>query len=379
MNIRKRGEHLWQCVWLVSKDPATGKWTKRYETVESDSEEKVKAYWYKVREEIDRGTAINPNGLTVGAWLEEWLKLKAGQVRPSTLESYRHLVTDHLVPALGTVRLQDLRAPAIQQAIQAWRATPRKGGKPNAPAQSLSDRTVRYCFAILSMALGQAVKWQLVERNVAELVDPPAAADPPRTWWTVEDAARFLAATRSTRWGLAWHLTLHTGLRKGELLGLQWTDVDWDAGTLTVRRTLDRHQQPGPPKSRHGERTIALDPDTLALLQQAKRHTQAIWVFATKNGTPVSGRNLSRAFTAALKRAAVPPIRFHGLRHTHASLLVEAGENARVVADRLGHGQVSFTLQVYVHARSEAQRQSATALAARLRQDGGSQASGPPQ
>ena len=381
MNIRQRGPHLWQCVWLISKDPVTGKWAKRYETVESDNAEKVKAYWYQVRQEIDRGTAIEPSGLTVAGWLAEWLRVKQGQVRPRTYESYTGIVRLHLVPTLGPIRLQDLRAPAVQAAMQTWQATPRGDRPPKkdyAPPP-LSPRTVRYCLLVLTMALDQAVKWQLVDRNVAALVDPPAVPDPPRTWWTADEAGRFLAANAAGRWAIVWQLALLTGLRQGEILGLQWTDVDWDAGTLTVRRTLDRHNQPGPPKTAQSARTLALDPETLTLLRQARPRTRGIWVIGTRNGTPVSGRNLSRAFKTALDRADVLRIRFHDLRHSHASLLLEEGEDLKVIADRLGHSQLTFTARVYIHTRAEAQRGKASALAARLRQDCGKEAGEPPQ
>lgn len=387
MNIRQRGPHLWQCEWLVAKDPTTGRWKRRYETVEAydddqgKARDKVAAYWYKVRAELDHGTAIHPNGLTVGQWLEEWLRLKAGQVRPRTYESYTGLVRHHLIPTLGGVRLQALSPPTVQRALDTWRTTPRgdRPAKADRPVPPLSLRTVHYCWQILDMALEQAVKWQLVERNVAALVTPPPVPEPEHTWWTADQAAQFLAANRGGRWAIVWQLALLTGLRKGEILGLQWGDVDWDAGTLTIHRSLDQHNRPAPPKTLRSTRTLALDDGTMQQLRRLRRTSRAIWVVATANGTPVSGRNLSRAFKSAMDRAGVPHIRFHDLRHSHASLLLEEGEDLKVISDRLGHSSYAFTARTYVHTRAEAQRGKASALASRLRQDSGTAADRQPE
>lgn len=367
MNVRPRGPNLWQCVWLVGKDPATGRWKRRYETVEG-TQAQAEAYWYKVRREIDRGTAIDPSGVTVGEWLEQWLAMRKTQIRPQTWDRYRGLVRNHLIPTLGSTRLQDLRVPAVQSALEHWQATARGDGKPG----RISSRSVRYCLQVLQAALDQAVKWQLVERNVATLITPPRLEPIGRTWWSIDQVGRFLTATEHTRWGLIWRLALMTGLRRGEILGLQWTDINWETGTLTVQRAMNRYNKPGPPKTAQGKRTVALDKDTLSALREAhQRSAHGVWVFETRNGTPINARNLSRAYYQAIAQAQVPSIRFHDLRHTHASLLLAEGENLRVIADRLGHSQVSFTAQTYTHVLTEAQRVKTEALAKRLRQDCG--------
>ncbi len=374
MNIRRRGPNLWQCVWLVSKDPTSGRWKKRYETVEG-TQAQAEAYWYKIRRELDRGTAIEPSEITVGEWLEQWLALRKEQIRPQTWERYRGLIRNHLIPTLGSTKLQDLRAPAVQAALARWRTTPRGDGKPGA----ISSRSVRYCLQLLQASLDQAVKWQLIDRNVAALVSPPRLDPISRSWWSPDEARHFLAATANTRWGLVWRLALMTGLRRGEILGLQWTDINWEARTLTVRRTMNRHNEAGPPKTIQGRRTVALDKETLDALRNAHEQTPGnTWVFSTRSGTPINGRNLSRAYYQAIIQSGVPSIRFHDLRHTHASLLLAEGENLRVIADRLGHSQVSFTAQTYTHAATEAQREKAEALAKRLRQNCGRTDQNPP-
>lgn len=381
MNIRERSPGVWQCVWLEGKDPITGKWKRRWETVEGTKAE-AEAYWYRIRRQIDQGTAIDRTTATISDWMAEWLTRHPRPLRPRTKENYQDLIQAHIIPALGHIRLQELRAPMVQSAIERWRVTPRKGQKTKTgePPLLLSARTVRYCYDLLRMALDQAVQWQLLERNVARMVTPPPTGKRVREeWWSADDAAKFLAATRETRWGLLWWLTLMTGLRLGEIRGLQWTDIDWTAKTVTVHRTLDRKNQPGPPKTAKGHRTLVLDDGTMEFLRERHQSAAADWVIATKNGTPVGDRNVGRAFQRAIEKVGVPDIPFHSLRHTNGSLLAEGGEDDRIIADRLGHTQISFTKQVYIHAAVERQRVGANRLAARLRQNCGEDSADSPQ
>lgn len=364
MNIRQRGPNVWQCTWDLGRDPVTGKRRRRYEEVEGARDEAA-AYWLRVAREIKQGTMAERAPWTVETWMTHWLELKQ-DLRPRTARRYRQHVTHQIIPTLGPIRLDRLTPADIQTAIQHW-GTHRADGK----AGTLAPRTVAHAWQVLHGGLSLAVQWKIIATNPADYVILPRIRRPRPHWWTPEETQRFLAATEGTRWHLAWRLVLETGLREGEVLGLRWEDVDWDRGWLVVRRAVDPRGQEEAPKTERGVRLLALDDAMVAVLRQAHAAAPGDWVVGTRHNTPVRPRNLARAFTAAQKAAGVPLIRFHDLRHTNASLLLEAGTDPKIVSERLGHSSVAFTMDTYVHARTELQRPAAEALGRLLRPDDG--------
>lgn len=246
-------------------------------------------------------------------------------------------------------------------------------------AAGLSPATVRYLHAVIRAALGLAVRWGRIPRNVALLVEPPAAAHSEVAPLTVDEARLLLTATSGFRLGVRWVVGLSLGLRQGEALGLWWEDVDLPAGVIRVRRQLLRPDEAGAPltfgpvKSPRSRRTLAL-PGRLAELlaehrdeQAAERDAAETWaeprlVFATSDGTPVDHRNDAREFKALCERAGIPPYRVHDLRHTAATLLIAQGQHARVVMEVLGHSQIAVTMNVYGHVMDSQLRDAADAV-----------------
>lgn len=380
MKLRPHGPGRWRLTWELGRDPATGRRRQKTQVIAARTKTAAKAVWVREQARLDRlgGRTGTPGPLTVGAFLDRWLATKQPRLRPSTYESYGHQIRLYLRPALGTIRLDHLMPAHIQQAIQQWAAGPRADGR----AGTLAPRTVQYAVVVLRMALDQAVRWNLIAQNPAAVVEAPSPAAPPPRWWTAAEAARFLAAAATDElYGIAFVLLFFTGMRLSELLGLRWQDVDWDRAGIWIRqtRTGRRAQWVGPPKTRAGQRFIPIDAGTLALLQahrdrQARCRGQVAGdyqeddlVVATGVGTPPHPRNLNRSCDRLQAQAGIPRIKLHEIRHTHGSLLREAGADIRLIADRLGHSQASFTAQVYVHARAEAQRPPVDTLAQRVR------------
>jgi integrase len=223
---------------------------------------------------------------------------------------------------------------------------------------------VRYALAVLRRALRQATLWGRVPRNVALLVTPPAATWQERAALTPEQGRALLAAARGERLEALYRVALMLGLRRGEVLGLRWVDVDLVARTLRVAQTVQRvggKLAIGEPKTRRSRRTLPL-PEALARSLTAHRGRQRAdreragdaWsgcglVFTTRFGTPLEPRNVVRAFKILLAHAGLPDIRFHDLRHSCASLLVAAGHHPRVVMETLGHSQIGITMDTYAH------------------------------
>ncbi len=326
--------------------------------------------------EIERGTAVTDSKVTVAEYLEHWLASSARhRVRQTTLESYQKLTRSYILPMLGATRLQKL-TPTQVQAFYAEQLT---NNRPGRTKGGLSPRTVRYLHAILHRALKEAVALGLVVRNVTDAVAPPKAARRAVQSWDVADVRRFLeAAANDHRYSPIWLVALHTGMRRGELLGLRWQDVDLDASVLRVRQALSVVKGDGghelifgEPKSRSGRRTIALDTTCVTALQahrirQRERRLAhgPTWregdlVFTNEHGGPIEPMNLYHRFVALMAQAAVPRIPLHGLRHTHATLLMKHGVSPKIAAERLGHADITLTLSTYSHVLPQMQQQAA--------------------
>jgi integrase len=244
----------------------------------------------------------------------------------------------------------------------------------------LSARTVRYTHAVLSSALKQAVKWRMISQNPASYVDLPRLKKTEMKSFSPEEAERFLEAASRERWGTLWAVALTTGLRPGEYLALRWPDVDLKAGTVTVRRALVRRKDGSwgfeEPKTARSRRTVPLPPSAVKALAEHKRkqaeerlakgpaYKNQGLVFATSTGQPLDQINLLRRhFKPILKAAELPTtFRMYDLRHSCATLLLAAGENPKVVSERLGHASVALTLDIYSHVLPSMQQQAAERL-----------------
>lgn len=316
-------------------------------------------------QEVLSGVYLDAPRERFGDFMRQWLEDKAAQIRPSTLRSYRWLVEQHIIPQLGHHELTKLRP----QHLQKFYTDLRNREKP------LSNRSIQYAHTLIHEALDRAVKWGLVSRNVADAVDPPRPDHGKGTTWTVEQAIAFLRANEQAepRYYAAFVLAIMTGLRKGEILGLKWADIDFDNRVIQVNRTLTWiggnpvFQEPKTDRSR---RTVALPVQAIQALR-AHRANQAHerllmgasyedsdLVFARPDGRPVYTRTFDDAWYRALQRADVPRIRFHDLRHTHASLLLQQGVHPKIVSERLGHSTVSITLDTYSHVIPGLQQQA---------------------
>lgn len=391
--VVKRGQR-WYAYYQVT-DPATGRRKKRGE-VAGLTEREAKRLLRKREEAIDTGQYVEPAKMTVAAYLtERWLPAVRAELKPSAWDSYQRNLRLHVLPHIGGLSLQrlqpvhlvDLRTRLLTDGRTA--GGHRRHGQPG-----LKPKTVRNILTIVHKALSDAVAWRLVEVNPADGVDLPSleSDDPAMRTWTADQLSAFLDACEqhegaAGRYLAGWLVASTTGMRLGELLGLAWSDVDLDAGSARIRRTLSciRHLPVlGTPKSSKSRRTVSLDGPTVKVLRswRARRADEAgvygLWlarddfVFCHPDGTftvdrrdvegqvlevvcseagcgPFHPERFSREFDRMLTRVDLPRIRFHDLRHTYATLGLEAGEHPRVMADRLGHAKTSVTLDIYSH------------------------------
>jgi integrase len=377
-SIGKRADGRWAA--RVSVGYRHGKRARRW--VYGKTRQSVAKQLTTLLRDHELGILAMPANLTVERFMTQWLENSARpRLRAKTLESYRQISRLHIVPQLGRIPLQKLAPQHVQQWINdlsksGWK---RKRTKADAAAnrpekRGVSPRTAQYARAILRSALGQALKWGIVPRNVATLIDPPRIVKHQITPLQPDEAVRLIDAAREHRLGALVTVALSLGLRQGEALGLKWNAVDLDAGTLEVRTALQRIGkvwQLVEPKSARSRRSIAL-PSVAVSALRAHRVKQleerlaagADWkdqgfVFSTGTGKPLEPSNLTRVFRSLLTAADCPLIRFHDLRHSCATFLLAQGVDPRTIMESLGHSQISLTMNTYAHVLPNLKRDAA--------------------
>jgi len=361
----------------AGSDPITGK--RLQPRLNASTVGELKRLYADAIRKVDQGGYTNAAKQTVAEYMAYWLDTYAkAATKPRTYDTYALMIKHHITPAIGHVRLDKLTPTDLATLYRQKLDGGRKDSKPG----GLSPRTVRYIHATIREALAHAMKWGIVHRNVADAVDAPKLSSREMTTWNAAQVTTFLAiAEATTRYAPVFMLAVLTGLRRGELLAVRWRDIDLDRGILAVRQTLvDRNGTLSfsSPKTHRSSRPVDLPESAIAALK-AHRRTQLeerlaagpIWqdhdlVFATDLGRPIHPRNLFRAMQVAITKAKLPPIRFHDLRHTHATLLFQADVHPKIVSERLGHATIGLTLDVYSHTLPGMQREAASRLDAML-------------
>jgi integrase len=334
-----------------------------------------------------RGELVDPSKQPLGAYLDEWA---AGlRLAPSTIASYRKNIRLHIAPALGTVPLAALTTERVDRL---YRELERGGRADHRAGEGLSPRTVRYVHTILSAALGAAVKTRRLARNPAAAASPPTAKQakaPEMHPWTAGQLAAFLGWARehAPAGFPLWHALAFTGMRRGEALALRWRDVDLDTATARIRRSAGMIRNAGEGAgvvegdTKSGKpRLVDLDAATVTVLRAHKRERGALalqlarddaLVFGDIQGDHRNPEHTSRQFARDIIRAraelgdqALPVIRLHDLRHTHATIMLTEREPVHVVSQRLGHASAVVTMTVYAHVLPGSQRDAADHFAA---------------
>lgn len=333
----------------------------------------------KLLSEIDNQDYVAPQDQTLGAYLEHiWLPAIEHTVKESTFQSYHRMLRRHVISRpIGATKLQKVTGPMLN----AHYALLMTGTDEYTP---LSRKTVRYCSTVLHRAFKDAVRWQAVARNPVEASDPPAPGDQKvMSIWTPAQLNAFLEVAREHRHSALWWVIATTGMRRGEGLGLKWGDVDWERGTVTIKRALiasdEGNRTWSTPKSAAGFRTVVLDEETLAVLRahRARQNEEKLLLGAgyrdedlitcQADGSTIGPTRITEQFGRLLRKAGLPHIRLHDLRHTQATHALEAGINPRVVQERLGHSHVSVTLGIYSHVDTTMQQDASDRLAAMRR------------
>lgn len=347
--------------------PATTTKTKPRWIRGTRTREATKAMRDEARNAVRQGTYVAPQHLTVDAWLDRWMDAHEMVLKPSTAKTYRDKVRLYLKPAIGHLQLQAL-SPSLLSSV--WRDMHAGGGKGGKP---VSPRTVEFARAVLRKAMEDAVVERLIQVNpVIGSKMPKRDGKPKHTTWTGQQLATFLEHQAADRWAPMWQLFAATGMRRGEVAGLRWAEVDLEGGVVAVERSttqLGQERVTSTPKN-HERRTIGIDEQTVATLRawKAQQATERLafgptyadsegLVFTWPDGRPVMPDYITKSFgkhqstinakLAAAEHPLLPTLVVHELRHSHATILLRAGVPVHIVAKRLGHKDPSVTLNVY--------------------------------
>jgi len=371
----------WEALITLGRDPGTGK-VKRL-AVYGKTQQECKDKLIETLQSIKNQTFVEPHKITVEGWLDTWLKeYKKDNIRPTTYSSYEYIVRVHIKPNLGKAYLKELKPEQVQRFYNERKAS------------GLSSRTVRYIHTVLHEALEQAVKNNLIVRNVCKSTTLPKQEKREMRVLSVEEQNRFMDALSANKMGIAFKLFLASGMRRGELLGLNWKNVDLKEGVIRVTRSLSRTKVNfdneskenktailiQKPKTKKGERTIPLFSSIISDLKEhkaaekekfinlgwddikIKQHFKDGLVFTNELGGHIEPRNLTRKFYSLVKAAGIPKANLHSLRHSFATRLLEMGVSPKVVQEILGHSTITLTLDTYSHVMPELKKDAVDKL-----------------
>lgn len=373
-HIRRRGERSWELKFDVGADPVSGKRRIRYQSFKGSKRE-AEIELARIVAENAAGEGVDPSKSTVGEFMQRWDRDWASlNVSPKTLERYRQIVRLHVVPHIGAVRLQKLRAVHLNELYSKLLRSGRGNGR------LLSAASVSYVHRVLHRSLGHAATWGLVVQNVAALVAPPPVPQTEITILSEEQIGDVLRHLSGRTLRPIVSFLVGTGARRGEALALRWCDLDLDGGVVRIERSVEQTKSGlrfKSPKTRSGRRNVSISPWLVAELrahrtrQQKRRLSLGLGrapenslVFARWDGSTRAPHGLSQKFALAMASLKIEGVSLHSLRHTHVSQLIASGMDILTISRRIGHASPAITLGVYGHLFSNTDARAAEIMEA---------------
>ncbi|MFW6008831.1 MAG: tyrosine-type recombinase/integrase [archaeon] len=366
--IYQRKDGRWCGQVTVGIDSKTGKPNRK--TIYGAKRKEVARKMTELKQKLFRGTYSEPSGMKLADWLNSWIEGRKSTIANNTYKSYKVMINNHINPELGGVKLKDLKARQIQELLN----YKLENGKIDGDG-GLSTRTVRYIYQTLHASLDQAVKENMIPRNVCKAVEVPTNQEKKDLQnWDKGQVKKFLETAKDFNYYILHFLALNTGMRQTELLGLKWKDIDFNNKRLRVRRKYDRDKKFKEKLKTDSSRRII--PLTKLVIKELKRHKikqneyklalgeayqDNDLVGCKKDGKPLYYRTLYREFKKIIEVAGLPEITFHDTRHTFATLFLEAGGDIAVLKELLGHSTINMTIDIYGHV-SENMLNSATKI-----------------
>ena len=361
-SIRKRKDGRWEGRYTAGRDPVTGRTI--YKNVLGKTQAEVKA---KLKSAIEKSgvQSLRTERYTVGQWLYTWMENYAKlQVRPSSHKTYQGFIENHIKPALGDIPLEKLTAMNLQRLYKHLLENGRvECTESRSKPKGLSVKTVRNINQMISSALNCAVEQRLIPSNPTKGCVLPKLERKEMKILPPESLGTFFEEARRSGVFELYYVDLATGLRRGELLGLKWSDVDLDKGIIHIRRQVLRQNGKvveAPLKTKNSYRNIAIGAETIEVLKGMEQKDE--YVFPSPYGGPISPDSVLHMLQRVLKRAGLERIRFHDLRHTFSVLALQNGVDVKTLSAMLGHYSAGFTLDTYAHVTTSMQKQAANAV-----------------
>lgn len=364
-NIRERSKGSYTITISLPSDPITKKRKQKYYTFKGTKKEAEKFLTEKLRE-LDMGLIVDNTNMNFSDYLDFWLKNSCkDKLSINTYEEYELKVNKHIKPYLGNIKLDKLKTLQIQNFYTLKLE------------EELSPRTVMSFHKIIHRALEQAVKWQLIPYNVANGVEKPKVSQEETQILNEVELKCLISKAKNTNLYIPIVIGAYTGMRRGEVLGLTWDNVNLNDGTIRISKTLSSTKQGivfTEPKTKNSNRKIAISKSVVEILKRNKveqlknkmrlgnSYKDNNMVCCKENGDFIDPKNFSRDFHNLVVKSGIKNIRFHDLRHTHASLLVKLGVHPKEISTRLGHSDVSITMNIYSHIYEETDKETANAF-----------------
>ena len=359
---KRKSDGRWCGQLTIGTDPKTGKQKRKY--FYGDKRKDVAKQMSELKQKLFDGNYNEPSDMKVGAWLNRWNQGRKSKLAYGTFKSYRVWINNHINPEIGHIKLKDLTTRRVQKLLNDKledRGVEGKGG--------LAVNSVKHIYGTINAGLEQAVKEGLVNKNVAAAAEPPKKQEEEKLHtWTKKEVKLFLNAAKDHRYYLVFYIALNTGMRKGEILGLKWEDIDFKAKRISVNRQVYRTDEGltlKRVKTKAGERVIPINDVMIQQLQKQKEEQETIAEMLNKEynkhnlvninsaGNPISPRNAYRLFKRLTKKLDIEQIRFHDLRHTFSTLFLQNGGNIKTLQQILGHASISTTMDTYSHVTDE--------------------------
>jgi integrase len=378
-NVKKRGEDSWRLTVYAGKD-AKGNYIRHMQTVHCRTKREAETEWAKFKTEVEAGQYIKPQKMTFANFVKEWRDKYANeQLAERTMYTYESNIKLRLLPTFGHLQMEDITTLHIVNYLQ---TLGKEGGREDGKAGGLASGTIQYNHRILKNIFSLAVKWEVVKRNpVSSAQKPKVSYKDVLPYDEAEVQVLMLALEKEPiHWRVMIQLALTTGLRRGELLALEWKHVDWDNGLIHVLQSVSSTTagvaRVKEPKTRKSKRKVSLPEQLLKKLREYMVHQgkerdklgegwqggEHLFIFAHPDGKAFHHERPYLWFRSFLKKTKLRYIRFHDLRHTSATLLINQGVHAKLISERLGHGNITTTMNIYGHALQTADKDAANKI-----------------
>lgn len=372
-SIEKRGDNKYRLVVSAGSD-SSGKRKKYSKTITATSKRAAEKELAKFIAEIENTKFLENKSYTLKEFAEKWIEYTETNLSPKTKWEYQRILESYIIPLLGHIRLDKLKPIHLQEY---YKELQKDGVRRDGKSGGLSMRSISNTHRVLSSVLESAVQWQLILTNVAKRTKPPKIEKKQAAHFNEEEVQKMLIALEkeSIKYQTLVNLALATGLRRGELLALEWEDINWSDQTVIVNKSFNYTPEKGlftkMPKTETSKRTVSIPSSVILFLKKHKKKQVEdklalgnLWhengkVFTTFDGNPMFPDTISTWFPKFLKRNNLPHLSFHGLRHTSATLLISQGVHPKTISSRLGHSNISTTMDIYGHALQSSDQEAA--------------------